>query len=427
MEKIIRPARNVSGALRMPGDKSISHRYAMLAGVARGESRFENFSTGQDCASTLRCMQDLGCTVKREGSVVEVEGQGTWRDPSAPLDCGNSGSTMRMLAGLLAGRGVTCEMVGDASLMRRPMSRIVEPLRKMGAEIAAGDGGRPPMRIAKPHGPLRGIDHEAATPSAQVKSAVLFAGLFAEGTTTVREGIRTRDHGELALRTFGVQMDRTKDSVSIAGGQELIAVNGYVPGDISSAAFFFAASALFPESNLVLEGVGMNPTRSAILDVLTSFGAQVSMLNLEDHQGELIGTVKVSGGKLRGGKIDGGLSARLIDELPLLAAIAPQMIDGVEIRDAKELRVKESDRIAITAENLRRMGAKVEEYEDGMRVLGGTALHGAELDTHGDHRIGMAFAIAGLRASSETRIENADAVAVSFPDCWEYLEREAER
>jgi 3-phosphoshikimate 1-carboxyvinyltransferase len=427
MDKLIRPARNVTGALRMPGDKSISHRYAMLAGVARGKSRFENFSTGEDCASTLRCIQDLGCTVKREGPVVEVESQGEWRSPSAPLDCGNSGSTMRMLAGILAGRGVACEMVGDSSLMRRPMSRIVEPLRKMGAEIGAGEGGKPPVRIAKQNGTLRGIDYEPPTPSAQVKSSLLFAGSFAEGRTTVRENVRTRDHGELALRTFGARVDRTKDSVSIAGGQELTAVDAYVPGDISSAAFFFAASALFPESNLVLEGVGMNPTRAAILDVLTSFGARVSVLNLEEHQAELIGTGKVSGGALRGGQISGGLSARLIDELPLLAAIAPYTSEGVEIRDARELRVKESDRIAITAENLRRMGAEVEEFEDGMRIRGGQSLHGAELDTHGDHRIGMAFAIAGLRAEGDTLIRNAEAVAVSFPEFWDYLDRVTER
>jgi len=427
MEKIIRPARNVSGALRMPGDKSISHRYAMLAGVAKGKSRFQNFSTGQDCASTLRCMQDLGCTVKREGSAVEVEADGGWTDPSAPLDCGNSGSTMRMLAGLLAGRGIACEMVGDASLMRRPMSRIVEPLRKMGAEISAGDGGKPPVRIARHKGLLSAVDYEAPTPSAQVKTSLLFAGLFAEGTTIVRENVRTRDHGELALRTFGARVERTKDSVSITGGQQLNAVDAYVPGDISSAAFFFAASAMYPESNLVLEGVGMNPTRAAILDVLTSFGARVSMLNLEEHQAELIGTVKVSGGTLRGGKISGAFSAQMIDELPLLAAIAPYTQDGIEIRDARELRVKESDRIGITTECLRRMGAEVEEFEDGMRVRGGQKLHGAELDTHGDHRIGMAFAIAGLRAEGDTLIRNADAVAVSFPEFWDYLERVTER
>ena len=423
MDKLIRPVRNVSGALRMPGDKSISHRYAMLAGVARGKSRFENFSTGQDCASTLRCLQDLGCTITRDGAAVEVEALDGWKDPAAPLDCGNSGSTMRMLAGLLAGRGVTCEMVGDGSLMKRPMARIVEPLRKMGAEIAAGDSGKPPVRIAKSNGALRSIDYEPPTPSAQVKSSLLFAGLFAEGTTTVRERVHTRDHGELALRAFGARVERTKDSVSIAGGQSLSAINAYVPGDVSSAAFFFAASALFPDSNLVLEGVGMNPTRAAILDVLTSFGAHVSVLNLEEQQAELIGTVKVTGGTLRGGKISGAFSAQMIDELPLLAAIAPYTKEGIEIRDARELRVKESDRIAITAENLRRMGAEVEEFEDGMRVRGNSTLHGAELDSHGDHRIGMAFAIAGLRAQGDTLIRNADAVAVSFPEFWDYLDR----
>ena len=427
MDKLIRPARNVSGALRMPGDKSISHRYAMLAGVARGKSRFENFSTGQDCASTLRCLQDLGCTIKRDGDAVEVEAPHGWKDPAAALDCGNSGSTMRMLAGLLAGRGVTCEMVGDGSLMKRPMARIVEPLRKMGAEIAAGNGGRPPVRIAKSNGLLRGIDYEPPTPSAQVKSSVLFAGLFAEGTTIVRENVHTRDHGELALRAFGVRVERTKDSVSISGGQTLNAITAYVAGDISSAAFFFAASALFPESNLVLEGVGMNPTRAAILDVLTSFGARVSVLNLEEQQAELIGTVKVAGGTLRGGKISGAFSAQMIDELPLLAAIAPYTENGIEIRDARELRVKESDRIAITAENLRRMGAEVEEFEDGMRVRGNHPLHGADLDSHGDHRIGMAFAIAGLRAEGDTLIRHADAVDVSFPEFWDYLERVTER
>jgi 3-phosphoshikimate 1-carboxyvinyltransferase len=372
-------------------------------------------------------MQDLGCAIKRDGAVVEIEAPPQWKNPAAPLDCGNSGSTMRMLAGLLAGRGTVCEMVGDASLMRRPMRRIVDPLVQMGADISASEGGRPPVRIGKQRGRLHAIEYEAPTPSAQVKSAVLFAGLFADGTTTLRERVRTRDHGELALRSFGARVERTKDAVSIRGGQSLQAVSAYVPGDISSAAFFFAASALFPESNLVLEGVGMNPTRAAILDILTGFGARVSVLNLEEQSSELIGTVKVSGGALRGGKVSGGLSAQAIDELPLLAAIAPYTSEGIEIRDASELRVKESDRIAITAACLRAMGAEVEEFEDGMRVRGGQSLHGAELDTHGDHRIGMAFAIAALRASGETLIRNADAVAVSFPEFWDYLERVAER
>jgi 3-phosphoshikimate 1-carboxyvinyltransferase len=422
MNRIIRPAHNIEGALRMPGDKSISHRYAMLAAVAEGRSRFQNFATGQDCASTLACVRTLGCSVTRNDEGVQIDPPTRLSDPGQPLDCGNSGSTIRMLAGLLSGKGVTCELVGDESLSSRPMMRVVNPLREMGAEISAGDGGRPPIQIRGGR-TLRAIAHRAAVPSAQVKSALLFAGLSAKGRTTVEESIRTRDHSEIALHAFGAQIEHTKDSVSIEGGQGLKGIEAYVAGDISSAAFFLAAGALFPDSNLVLEGVGMNPTRSAILDVLTSFGARVGVLNLEEHHGELLGTINIRAGTLSGGKISGALTARLIDELPLLAAIAPYTTDGIEIRDAKELRVKESDRIAVTASNLRRMGAEVEEFEDGLRVSGNTQLHGTELDSHGDHRIGMAFAVAALRATGETQINNADAVAVSFPEFWDYLDR----
>jgi 3-phosphoshikimate 1-carboxyvinyltransferase len=270
---------------------------------------------------------------------------------------------------------------------------------------------------------LRGITYQPPVPSAQVKSSLLFAGLFAEGTTTVTEDVRTRDHGELALRAFGAKVDRTKNTVSIAGGQRLTAIQAYVPGDVSSAAFFLCLAALFPDSNLVLDAVGMNPTRSAVLDVLSGFGARVSVVNLEEQHGELVGTLRVQGGQLRGGLINGPMSARLIDELPLLAAIAPLTTQGIEIRDAQELRVKESDRIACTAENLRRMGAEVIELEDGLRVPGDQKLHGAELETFGDHRIGMAFAIAASRAKGESLIRDAEAVAVSFPEFWDFLDR----
>lgn len=424
MEKLIKPARALRGSLRMPGDKSVSHRYAMLAAVARGASRFDNFATGQDCAATLRCVEQLGARLacNREGGTQIVPSPKP-QDPSAPLDCGNSGSTMRMLAGLIAGREVSCEMVGDSSLMRRPMARIVAPLRQMGAEIESAADGKPPLRIGSA-GHLRGIDFTPPTPSAQVKSSLLFAGLSADGTTTVREHFRTRDHGELALRAFGATVERTRDAVSITGPQELSALETYIPGDISSAAFFLCAAALFPDSDIALEAVGMNPTRSAILDALTSFGAKASVLHLEEAHGELMGSIRISAPTgITGGKISGAMTARLIDELPLLAAIAPYTKEGIEIRDAAELRVKESDRIAVTAGNLRRMGARVEEFEDGMRVAGNQRLHGAELDSHGDHRIAMAFAVAGLRAQGETLIRNADAVAVSFPEFWDFLDR----
>lgn len=422
MNRIVRPALSIEGALRMPGDKSISHRYAMLAAVAEGCSRFQNFATGQDCASTLFCVRAVGCSVTRNGEAVEIEPPARLSQPADPLDCGNSGSTMRMLAGLLSGKQVRCELVGDESLSRRPMMRVVDPLRDMGADISAADGGRPPVKI-RAQKKLRGITYRTPVPSAQVKSALLFAGLSAEGRTTIEESVRTRDHGEISLRAFGASVERSKDAVSIEGGQNLKAIEAYVPGDISSAAFFLAAAALFPESNLVLEGVGMNPTRSAVLDVLTSFGAGISVPHLEEHHGELLGTINIRPGRLRGGKISGALSSRLIDELPLLAAIAPHTTEGIEIRDAKELRVKEADRIAVTADNLRRMGAEVEEFEDGLRVRGSTQLHGAELDTHGDHRIGMAFAVTALRAMGDTQINNADAVAVSFPEFWDFLDR----
>jgi 3-phosphoshikimate 1-carboxyvinyltransferase len=428
--EIIKPAKNILGAVRLPGDKSISHRYAMLAALAKGKTRLENFSTGADCESTLRCLRSLGCEITRQqNGTVEIEGlEGELCAPLAALDCGNSGSTIRMLSGILAGQEFASELVGDDSLSRRPMARVVEPLSKMGARIIAGEGGRPPLRIDSPEqGKLRGIEYGTTVPSAQVKSAVLFAGLLAEGETHFEEPVRTRDHGELALRAFGAEVIRTRNRVSIAGGQKLTAINAYVPGDISSAAFFMCAAALFPGSNLVIEALGMNPTRAALLDVLTGVGARISVINLEEHYGELVGTIKVEYSTLRGGKISGAQSAQLIDELPVLAAIAPYTEEGMEIRDARELRVKESDRIAAVTENLRRMGARVEEHEDGWTIPGGQELHGADIDSKGDHRIAMAFAIAALRASGETQIHGADAASISFGEFWQTLERIAER
>ena len=420
MDHVIQPARGIEGALRVPGDKSISHRYAMLAAVANGKSTLRNFAPGQDCASTLRCVRDLGSKVEKTDNEVVISSPEGWRSPAAPLDCGNSGSTMRMLSGLVAGKGIACTLTGDASLSRRPMKRVLTPLTEMGASVASQDDYAPIAFAASPSH-LRGIAYTPPTPSAQVKSCLLFAGLFAEGRTSVTESIRTRDHGELALRAFGARVDRQQDAVSIAGGQTLSGIEAFIPGDISSAAYFLCAAALFPETNLVLDGVGLNPTRSAILDVLTMFGARISVLNLEEVNGELVGVLRVQPGSLRGGNLSGALSARLVDELPLLAAIAPYTTEGIEIRDAAELRVKESDRIAVTAENLRRMGAEVEEFPDGLRVAGQQSLHGAQLETMDDHRIGMAFAIAALRAQGDTLIRGAEAVGVSYPAFFEHL------
>jgi 3-phosphoshikimate 1-carboxyvinyltransferase len=423
---IIRPAKNILGSLRLPGDKSISHRYAMLAAIAEGTTRLGNFSTGADCASTLGCIQQLGCAVRKaQDGVIEIEGGARLREPSASLDCGNSGSTMRMLSGILAGQDFCCDLHGDESLSRRPMGRIITPLRQMGTQITAAAGDRPPLHIRGAK--LRAIEYKTPVASAQVKSAVLFAGLFAEGETTVEEPHRTRDHTEQALRAFGGELSRSRNRVSVRGGQKLKAIEAVVPGDISSAAFFFCAAMLFPGSNLVIDNLLLNPTRASLLDALKVLGAHISVINLEEHHGELVGTVKVEHGKLTGTTIQGAQSVALIDELPVLAAIAPYTRDGIEIRDAKELRVKESDRIALVARNLRAMGAECEERDDGLRVPGGQKLHGAEIDPGGDHRIAMAFAVAALRAEGETVIHGAESARISFPEFFEMLESVVER
>jgi len=422
---IVRPARAVRGVVRIPGDKSISHRYAMLAAIAEGTSRFQNFSAARDCASTLDCMAKLGCEWKRledEDGAIEVRGAGPQLSASAEvLDCGNSGSTMRMLSGILAGLPFTSELCGDESLSRRPMARIMKPLSEMGAGIEAAEGGRPPLRI---HGArLKAIHYRPEVESAQVKSCVLFAGLFAEGETVVEEPIRTRDHGEIALRAFGAEVERTGNASRIAGGQRLRAIEAHVPGDLSSAAFFLCAAALFPGSQISLPGILMNPTRARLLDILVQMGLKISVAHLEEHQGELVGTIEARGAAWKGAVIAGADTAALIDEIPVLAAVAPYSDGGLEVRDAKELRVKESDRIAAVTANLRKMGAEVEERPDGMRIPGGQHLHGAELDSFGDHRIAMAFAVSALRAEGETTILGADAAGVSYPTFFDELRK----
>jgi 3-phosphoshikimate 1-carboxyvinyltransferase len=422
---VIRPARNVLGSIRVPGDKSISHRYAMLAALAPGRSRFENYSPGADCNSTLGCMRALGCSVERdEKGAVVIDGIGPQlRAPSTPLDCGNSGSTMRMLSGIVAAQPFTSELIGDESLSRRPMKRVMDPLRKMGAEIAAIDD-HAPLRITGTR--LKGIDYAVPVASAQVKTCLLFAGLLADGQTTVEEPIPTRDHGELALRAFGAEVHRSRNSVTIVGGQALHPLDAFIPGDSSSAAFFLCAAAIFPNSNLVIDGVLLNPTRSALLDVLTGMGSRLSVLNIEEVHGELVGTISLTPGKAKPFEISGALTALLIDELPVLAATAPYGA-GLVVRDAGELRVKESDRLTAVTRNLEAMGAQVEQAPDGWRIPGGQNLHGAELESFGDHRIAMAFAIAALRAEGDTLIRNSGCVAISYPSFFDDLEKLLER
>jgi len=418
---VICPAKSFGGSMSLPGDKSISHRYAMLGAIADGLTKLENFSTGADCASTLACLKTLGVKWERIGDAVAIYGHGAkLKSSSDVLDCGNSGSTMRMLSGILAGQDFASELNGDDSLRRRPMARIIKPLEMMGAKITSGKDGRPPLRIKG--GRLKAIDYKLPIASAQVKTSLLFAGLCAEGTTKVAEPIQTRDHGEHALEAFGAQLDRRMKEVSIVGGQKLKAIEATIPGDFSSAAFFLCAAALFPDSQLTISGLLLNPTRARLLDFLIGLGLKITLTDMREQHGELVGMAQVQGGTLKGARVVGEDTAALIDEIPVLAAIAPYTSEGIEIRDARELRVKESDRISSIATNLRAMGAKVEELEDGLRIPGRQKLHGASIDSFGDHRIAMAFAVAALRAGGETEIRGADAAVISYPDFFTALE-----
>jgi len=433
-KEIIHPIKALTGGLELPGDKSISHRYAMFSALAEGTSELRNFAAAHDCHSTLGCMKALGAEVSVDGTTVKVTGRGlhglksSWRT----LDAENSGTTIRLLSGILSGQQFTTRITGDASLQKRPMKRVVTPLRQMGADIRAKDENFPPLEIHG--GKLRAIHYEMPMASAQVKSAVLLAGLYAEGETSVTEPAKTRDHTELALEEFGVTLQKRGNTISIQGhpsanGKSPLQARSLdVPGDISSAVFFIAAASLLPESNLFLGNVGLNPTRSAILDLFQSMGADVTVVNLLSKQGEVVGDLAVKGASLKGGVIEGDLIPLLIDELPMLAALGPYTEQGIEIRDAQELRVKESDRISALAENLKKMGATVEERPDGLRVAGRSAgkLHGAEIDPRGDHRIAMAFAVAGLAATGETTILDADCAGVSYPTFFSELRRLSE-
>jgi 3-phosphoshikimate 1-carboxyvinyltransferase len=430
-KEIIHAVKSLSGAVEPPGDKSISHRYAMLAALAEGTSELRNFAAARDCHSTLGCMKSLGAGVTANGSTIQITGHGlrgltsSWRT----LDAENSGTTIRLLSGILSGQDFTTKITGDSSLQKRPMKRVVTPLRQMGADIRAKDDNFPPLEIHG--GKLKAIHYEMPVASAQVKSAVLLAGLYADGETRVTEPAKTRDHTELALVEFGAPTRKQGHTIAIhgmAGSNGKVALQPKsldVPGDLSSAVFFIAAASILPDSNLFISNVGLNPTRSAILDFFTQMGAAVSVVNLVSKQGELVGDLSVKGAPLKGGVVSGELVPLLIDELPMLAALGPFTEKGIEIRDAQELRVKESDRIAALAENLKRMGAKVEERPDGLLVAGRHAgkIHGAEIDPRGDHRIAMAFAAAGLAAEGETIIRDADCAAVSYPTFFEELRR----
>jgi 3-phosphoshikimate 1-carboxyvinyltransferase len=419
----ITPARHVSGRIRVPGDKSISHRYALIAALAEGTSRLANYAPGADCRSTLACLRGLGVAVTENTTSVTIIGRGLGRlgSPSGPLDAGNSGTTIRLMAGVLAGHAFVTHLGGDASLSRRPMRRVIEPLQRMGARIEAADG-RPPLTI---HGAgLHAITHQPDVPSAQVKSAVLLAGLHADGTTIVVEPARTRDHTERALPAFGghVLVDAAGTSIAVTGGQRFTGQTLAVPGDFSSAAFWMVAAAACPGSRVEIEDVGLNPTRTDLLAVLRRFGARVEIQVTSSEAGEPRGTVVVEGDRIGSVEIGPEEVPGLIDELPAIAALAGHGGE-VSVRGALELRVKESDRIAALVAGFRALGIPAEELPDGFVVgrSGRLAAGSGQADARGDHRMAMAFAIAALAGDSPSQILGADSVVISYPGFFETL------
>ena len=435
----IQPANSLNGKICLPGDKSISHRAAILASMATGETRIENFATSADCASTLDCLRKLGVEIKKENSTVLIKGvsKNGFSGAKTELDCGNSGTTMRLLAGVLAGQNFDSILIGDESLQKRPMRRIIEPLTQMGAQIES-EIFCAPLKI---HGksPLQTISYRLPVASAQVKSSILLAGLNAVGKSKIQnpkskiQKPTSRNHTELMLRYLEAEIEESfveveggfVQEISVDGNSKLVAKNLNIPSDISSAAFFIVAASGLKDSEIVLKNIGLNPTRTAILDVLQLFGADIEVLNQKEICNETVGDIQVCGrgnfaSKASSNIISGDVIANLIDEIPILAVFGTQIENGLEIRGAEELRVKESDRIAATVENLRRMNATVEEFPDGFRVEK-SDLKGATVDSFADHRIAMAFAVAALFANGETEIIGSECAGVSFPEFFETL------
>jgi 3-phosphoshikimate 1-carboxyvinyltransferase len=419
----IHPARTgMCGEITLPGDKSISHRSVMFAAIAQGESRILNCSGGGDNGSTIGAFRTLGVDITQSGTEIHVKGRG-WRGLRAPrqtIDCGNSGTTMRLLSGLLSARPFLSRLDGDESLRSRPMGRVIGPLTEMGADIVSESGGnRAPLRITGK--PLHGISYRSPVASAQVKSALVLAGLQAQGTTTVWEPVRSRDHTECMLPSFGVHLEVKETELSIAGGQELRACDVEVPGDLSSAAFFIGAALLLPGSELYVRGVGLNPTRTGVLDVLRAMGGSIAVQNVREVCGEPVGDLLVRPSTLHGITMNGELVVRAIDEIPLLAVVAAFAQGITTIRGAEELRVKESDRLHALAVTLQTLGGRITELPDGLIIEGGYELHGGRVDSVGDHRIAMALSIAGLAGTGEVMVERAESVAISFPSFYDLV------
>jgi 3-phosphoshikimate 1-carboxyvinyltransferase len=419
----IRRAPTIQTELEVPGDKSISHRAVILASMSNGTCVIRGFLPSEDCHCTVAAMRAFGIQIENadETTLIVHGKRRTFTVPKHPIDCGNSGTTMRLMAGLLAGQPFRSRLTGDPSLSKRPMRRVMEPLTQMGAKITAeGKDGRPPLIIEG--GNLTPIEYVSPIASAQVKSAVLFAGMFAKGRTSVTEPIQSRDHTERMLEYFLIRPQKHELTVSLHGGLTPESRDFQVPGDISSAAFWLVAAAAQPRSRLLIKNIGLNETRTGVLAVLVRMGAHVREI-IENEEAEPMGVIEVHGGRLKGTEIGGKEIPNVIDELPVLAVAAALGVGTTKISDAGELRVKETDRLAAVATNLRAMGAQVQETEDGMIITGGVPLHGARLDSYGDHRIAMAFAIAGMFAEGETTITNTECVATSYPGFYQTLER----
>ncbi|MBN3555434.1 3-phosphoshikimate 1-carboxyvinyltransferase [Fictibacillus nanhaiensis] len=422
MTKRLQPIQRLTGTIKVPGDKSISHRAVMFGSIAEGKTTVEGFLTGEDCLSTISCFKKLGVSIQQEGEKVTVEGKGLTglTPPSEDLYVGNSGTTIRLMLGILANTPFESILTGDDSIAKRPMNRVTKPLKEMGATIDGNDSGnKVPLHIKG--GETRGIHYTSPIASAQVKSAIILAGLDGEGTTSVKEPFKSRDHTERMLKAFGVEVETDDLSVSVAGGQKLKGTHIEVPGDISSAAFFLVAGAIVPNSEITLRKVGLNPTRTGILDVLNEMGADITYQNINEEASEPFGDLVIKSSDLKGTVIEGDLIPRLIDEIPIIALAATQAEGKTIIKDAHELRVKETDRIETVVNELKKMGANIEATEDGMIIHGKSTLHGASVQSYGDHRIGMMLSVAACIAEGETTLTNSEAIAVSYPSFFEQL------
>lgn len=422
----ISPGSGLRGKITVAGDKSISHRALMLGGLAAGQTRIEGLLPGEDPQSTAHCLRALGAEVseiKESGVRVQGTASGSFCEPQQVLDMGNSGTTMRLMLGILAAQpGLFCALTGDASLRSRPMQRVAAPLRQMGALIWGREGGsKAPLALVGQ--PLQPIHYASPVASAQVKSAVLLAGLFCEGWTSVTEPVRSRDHTERMLAAFGAEVQVEGTTASVRGPVRLSGQSLRVPGDISSAAFWLVAASIVPDSELLLLNVGINPTRTGILDVLAEMGADIAIEDARLSGGEPVADLRVRTAALQACTIGGELIPRLIDEIPILAVAACCAAGRTVIRDAAELRVKESDRLTTMARELRRLGARIEEQPDGLTIEGGHPLQGADVESHGDHRVAMSLAIAALVAQGRTQLADGQCAAVSYPRFWEELER----